>query len=117
MPGQSYYWSEIMGLGTFDQTASNGSPGDAISNIAAFNVGVTLMPMDKMSLTLDAWYAFLDRDDADGNDQLGLEFDANLSYQLMDNLTADFIAAYLIADDATGDDDVFEGGLQLSLKF
>ena len=35
----------------------------------------------------------------------------------MDNLTADFIAAYLFAGDATGDDDVFEGGLQLSLKF
>jgi hypothetical protein len=117
LPGQSYYWSEIMGLGTFDQQKSNGSPGDKISNVAAFNVGVTLMPMDKMTLTLDAWYAFLDRDDKDGNDQLGLELDGKLSYKLMDNLNADLIAAYLIADDATGDDDVFEGGLQLSLKF
>jgi hypothetical protein len=117
MPGQSYYWSEIMGKGTFDQSQSNGSPGDLITNIAAFNVGVTLKPADKMTLTLDAWYAFLDRDDADGNDQLGLEFDGKLSYALMDNLNADFIAAYLIADDATGDDDIFEGGLQLSLKF
>jgi hypothetical protein len=116
-PGQSYYWSEIMGLGTFDQTASNGAPGDKISNIAAFNVGVTLMPMDKMTLTLDAWYAFLDRDNKSGDDQLGLELDGKLSYMLMDNLSADFIAAYLIADDATGDEDVFEGGLQLSLKF
>ena len=117
MPGQSYYWSEIMGLGTFDQNASSGSPADKIANIAAFNVGVTLMPADKMTLTLDAWYAFLDRDNADGEDQLGLEFDGKLSYKLMDNLNADLIAAYLIADDATGDDDVFEGGLQLSLKF
>ena len=117
MPGQSYYWSEIMGYGVFDQLASNGSPRDKISNIAAFNVGVTLMPMDKMTLTLDAWYAFLAVDNLSGDDDLGLEFDANLSYKLMDNLTADFIAAYLIAGDATGDDDIFEGGLQLSLKF
>jgi len=117
MPGQSYYWSEIMGLGVFDQQASNGSPGDRISNIWAVNVGVTLMPMDKMTLNLDAWYAMLAVDNESGDDDLGLEFDANLSYKLMDNLTADFIAAYLIAGDATGDDDVFEGGLQLSLKF
>ena len=116
-PGASYYWSEIMGLGTFDQSASSGSPGDKISNIAAFNVGVTLMPMDKMTLTLDAWYAFKDRDNADGEDVLGVELDGKLSYKLMDNLNADVIAAYLIADDATGDDDIFEGGLQLSLKF
>lgn len=117
MPGQSYYWSEIMGLGVFDQQASNGAPGDKISNVWAANVGVTLMPMDKMTLTLDAWYAMLAVENESGDDDLGLEFDANLSYELMDNLNAQLIAAYLIAGDATGDDDVFEGGLQLSLKF
>jgi hypothetical protein len=117
MPGQSYYWSEIMGYGVFDQLASNGSPADKISNIAAFNVGVTLMPADKMTLTFDAWYAMLAVDNLAGDNDLGIELDANLSYKLMDNLTADFIAAYLIAGDATGDEDVFEGGLQLSLKF
>jgi hypothetical protein len=117
LPGQSYYWSEIMGKGVFDRHASNGSPGDQISNIAAFNAGVTLMPMDKLTVNLDAWYAFLAVDDLNGNDELGLEFDGNVSYQLMDNLTADFILAYLVAGDATGSEDVVEGGLQLSLKF
>lgn len=117
LPGQSYYWSEIMGLGIFDNTASTGSCGDAISNVAAINGGVTFMPMEKLKLTGDIWYAMLAEEDDDGEDELGLEFDGKLTYALMDNLTADFVLAYLVAGDATGDDDVFEGGVRLSLKF
>lgn len=120
-PGQSYYWSEIMGLGIFDNTASSSSCGDAISNVAALNGGITLVPMDKMTLTGDVWYAMLAEEDDDGEDELGLEFNGKLSYALMDNLTADFVLAYLVAGDATGDatgdDDIFEGGVRLSLKF
>lgn len=116
-PGQSYYWSEIMGLGIFDNNASFGSPDDNITNIWAVNLGVTLKPADKMTLDFDVWYAALAEDNIAGDDALGLEFDGKLSYALMDNLNADFVLAYLVADDATGDDDVMEGGVQLSLKF
>lgn len=116
-PGQSYYWSEIMGLGVFDNTASSSSCGDAISNVLALNGGVTFVPMDKMKITGDVWYAMLAEEDDDGEDELGLEFDGKLSYALMNNLTADFVLAYLVAGDATGDDDIFEGGVRLSLKF
>jgi len=115
-PGQSYYWSEIMGLGIFDNTASTSSCGDAISNVAALNGGVTFVPMEKIKVTGDVWYAMLAEDDDNGDDELGLEFDGKLTYALMDNLTADFVLAYLVAGDATGDD-VFEGGVRLSLKF
>ncbi len=116
-PGASYYWSEIMGYGTFDNTASSGSPNNKISNVVAFNAGVTLKPMDKMKIVADVWYAFLAEEDAAGNDELGLEFDGKLTYALMDSLSADFVLAYLVAGDATGDEDVFEGGIRLSLKF
>lgn len=116
-PGQSYYWSEIMGLGIFDDRASNGSPKDHISNVWAANVGVTVKPMDKLTAGLDVWYASLAENNAHGDSDLGLEFDGLVSYELMDNLNADFVLAYLVAGDATGDDDIIEGGMQLSLKF
>ena len=116
-PGQSYYWSEILGLGVFDNTAPAGSPADGITNIAAFNAGVTLKPMEKITVDADVWYAMLAEDDAMGEDELGLEFDGKLTYALMDNLNAEFILAYLVAGDAVGDDDVFEGGVRVSLKF
>ncbi len=115
-PGQSYYWSEILGLGVFDNT-SPGGPGNAISNVWAANAGVTLKPMDKMKIDADVWYAMLVEDDATGNDELGLEFDGKLTYALMDNLNAEFILAYLVAGDAVGDEDVIEGGVRVSLKF
>ena len=116
-PGQSYYWSEIMGLGIFDNTASANAPGNLVTNILAANVGVTFKPMDKMTLVGDLWYATLAEDNIYGDDGLGLELDGKLTYALMDNLNADVVLAYLFADDATGDDDVFEGGVRLSLSF
>ncbi|MCP3887393.1 MAG: hypothetical protein GY702_00765 [Desulfobulbaceae bacterium] len=116
-PGASYYWSEIMGYGTFDFYAPAGVPTNKISNVAAFNAGVTIKPMDKMKISADVWYAFLAEEDAAGNDELGLEFDGKLTYALMDSLSADFVLAYLVAGDAVGDEDVFEGGVRLSLKF
>ncbi|TKB23838.1 hypothetical protein FCL47_21090 [Desulfopila sp. IMCC35006] len=125
--GASYYWSEIMGLGVFDGGAATGlesstnSPQDQISNIVAFNLGVTFKPVDKLTLNLDAWYAMLDEDIVAYNgqleDSLGTEIDAKVSYELMDNLNADLIFAYLFAGDATGPEDVMEGGVQLSLSF
>ncbi len=119
--GASYYWSEILGLGTFDnQVGSNATMGDKISNIWAVNLGVTLKPMDKLTLDFDAWYAEnVEQVLVDGKmeDKLGTELDAKLSYQIMDNLKADFIYAYLFAGDAAGDKDIQEGGVQLSLSF
>jgi hypothetical protein len=115
--GSSYYWSEIMGLGVFDNAPSNGSPGDDITNIWAVNAGVTIKPMDKLKVTVDAWYAALAEDNILGDSELGLEFDGKVSYNIYDNLTADAIFAYLISGDATGDEDVMEGGVRLSLSF
>ena len=115
--GTSYYWSEILGDGIFDYTVPGGTLGDHITNIWAANVGVTLKPMDKLTANFDVWYAALAEDNAAGDNELGLEFDGRLSYMLLDNLKADVVFAYLVAGDALGDEDVMEGGLQLSLSF
>ncbi len=116
--GASYYWAEIMGLGIFDNSKPTGGPGNQISNVAAFGAGVTVKPADKVSLDFDVWYAFLDEEDANGEDELGLEFDGKLTYDLLEKLRAEFVLAYLVAGDATnGGEDAFEGGVRLSLSF
>ncbi|MCP4116443.1 MAG: hypothetical protein GY737_13735 [Desulfobacteraceae bacterium] len=121
MPGSSYYWAEIMGLGTFDDAASAGAPADDISNVAAFNLGTTFKASEKLSLSADLWYAILAEENAAGDDKLGTELDLQASYQLIDGLTLDVVAAYLFADDATykgdNDEDPYELGAQLSLSF
>jgi hypothetical protein len=121
--GQSYYWSEIMGYGIFDNQVSAGSPADQISNILAANVGVTVKPLPKLSVSADLWYAQLAEDNANGDKDLGTEIDLTANYKLLDNLNLDLVAAYLFAGDATttgavkNDENPMEFGAQLSLSF
>ncbi len=121
----SYYWSEIMGYGTFDNIASAGSPADKINNIWAINFGTTITPMEKLKITADIWYAELDEQNANGDDELGTEIDLKISYQLIEGLNLDLIGAYLFAEDATAaapglqdnQEDPYEFGARLSLSF
>ena len=119
----SYYWAEIMGLGIFDNQASFGATGDKISNIYAANIGATVKPMDKLSATLDIWYASRAEDivnsDGDLEDKLGTEIDLKVTYELVDGLNLDVVGAYLFAEDATGngEDNPIEVGTRLSLSF
>jgi hypothetical protein len=120
--GQSYYWSEIMGLGVFDNQPSAGSPGDQISNVMAANLGVSFSPMEKLSLEFDVWYAVHPEDDTNGEDDLGTEVDVKATYKLVENLNLEVVGAYLFAEDATsldGDnkDDPYEVGMRLSFRF
>jgi hypothetical protein len=115
--GRSYYWAEIMGYGIFDNTVSNGSPADGITNVWAANVGFKVKPMDKLTIGADVWYAALVEDDMNGETDLGIEFDVVATYALMDNLKLDLVGAYLLAGDATGDEDPIELGARLSLSF
>ncbi len=132
-PFGSYYWSEIMGLGIFDNRAPAGSPGDKISNIWAFNLGVDMKPLDKLKIAVDMWYAELVEDEqrANDEDELGFELDVLITYELVEGLNLDLVGAYLWADDAvagdfTDDDrlvteeneeDPYEFGARLSLSF
>ena len=119
--GQSYYWSEIMGLGIFDNQASSNSCADKISNIMAANIGVGFKATDALKFTFDVWHAKLAEDDAKGNDTLGTEIDFRMTYALMKNLNLDLVAAYLFAGDATftgtNDKDAYEVGAMMSFSF
>lgn len=120
--GQSYYWSEIMGYGIFDNQSSAGSCDEKISNITAVNLGTTVKLSDKLSVTGDVWYAMLNEDDAYNQDKLGTELDLKVTYQLIEGLTLDVVGAYLFADDATSldgnnDENPYEFGTRLSLSF
>ena len=119
--GQSYYWSEIMGFGIFDNQVSSGSCADQIGNIMAANIGAGFKVSDSLKLTADLWYAKLAEDNAKGDSDLGTEIDLVLTYSLMKNLNLDVVAAYLFAGDATykgaNDKDAYEIGTQLSFRF
>jgi len=132
--GQSHYWAEIMGYGMFSDTSyanvSNNACADQISDIMAAKIGATFKPMDALSITLDVWYAALAEDivigfDGNGNpieeDQLGVETDLIISYQLIEGLKLDMVGAYLFAGDATtmdhpDDANPWEVGSRLSLS-
>ncbi len=130
-PFGSYYWSEIMGLGIFDNITSANAPGDKITNVWAFNFGIDMKPMDKLKIVLDLWYAERVEDEQVSNDEdeLGTELDVVITYQLVEGLNLDLVGAYLWADDATAGDfrggdveeeneeDPYEFGARLSLSF
>ncbi|PIE60972.1 MAG: hypothetical protein CSA29_05765 [Desulfobacterales bacterium] len=119
--GHSYYWAEIMGLGTFDNQASANSPGDQISNIWAVNLGVTYQVNEKLSFGGDLWYATLVEENAADEKYLGTELDLTASYEVIEGLNLDLVAAYLFKGDATygGSDDAnpYELGSQFSISF
>ncbi len=120
-PGRSYYWSEIMGYGVFDDAVSANSCADQISNITAINLGTTFKASEKLSFDADVWYAMLNEEDANGEDVLGTEIDLKASYMLIDGLKLEIIGAYLFAGDATykgdNDENPLEFGTRLSLSF
>lgn len=123
--GASFYWSEILGYGMFDDASPMDGryvgegvsvAADGISDLIAVNAGVTFKPMDKMTLSGDVWYASLAQDNAAGDNYVGTELDGKLTYSIFENLSADLVVAYLFAGDVI-EEDVTEAGVQLSLKF
>ncbi len=128
--GQSYLWGLIMGHGygwdDYD-IFPPGSPGESVSNVIAANIGTTVMPMDKLTLDFDIWYARLAEDVADktdpryGEDELGTEIDLRAAYELIDSLTFEVVAGYMFAGDATykgpDDTDPYMLGTGLTLEF
>jgi hypothetical protein len=121
--GWAYYWSEIMGNGIFDQQFSAGAGVD-VSNLWAANIGVSIKPIEKLTLTGDVWYAAHSKNDFTTDEKkLGTEVDLKATYQLIEGLNLDIVGAYLFADDATAlnnqgnEEDPYEVGTQLSLSF
>jgi hypothetical protein len=121
--GASYYWSEIMGFGIFDNQSSANSPTDQISNIWFVGGGVDYQLLESLKLNLDVWYASLAEKDQIGaaDEYLGTEVDFLATWQIMPKLNLDIVAAYLFAGDGTYDGpsqkDPYEIGTRLSLSF
>lgn len=125
--GSTFYWSEIMGAGMFDNQWTSGTGGynlvnegkGVVNGVTAFNVGANFKPMDKLTLGADLWYAMLNEVATGADDDLGFEVNLKANYKIFENLDLDVVAAYLFAGDAFGNDteDPIEVGTQLSLKF
>jgi len=123
--GQSYLWALVMGHGygwdDYDYYSAN-SPGEAIGNIMAVNIGTTVTPMDKLTVDFDIWYAQLaEEDPITKEDELGTEIDIRAAYELFDGLTFEVVAGYLFAGDGTyngsNDADPYMLGTGLTLEF
>jgi len=136
----TYYWSEILGGGIFDNMTprATGGPtalnpygdfqgangGPQISNMWAINLGTAIKPTDKLTITADLWYARLVEENINKDDDIGVEADLVVTYKLIDGLTLDIVGAYLFAGDAIGttsggsdERDPYEFGTRLSLSF
>jgi hypothetical protein len=122
--GWSYYWAEIMGNGRFDAQSPVGTPGGNVSNVWFANIGASIKPMEKLSLTADLYYAGMPEDDfVTDDDELGFEVDLVATYQLGEGLSIDLVGAYLFAEDGVAvdddgnDDDPWEVGTRLQISF
>jgi hypothetical protein len=133
--GQSYYWSEIAGLGRLGDTSYSSTTysnfcGDHPSDIMAANLGVTVKPMDKLKVAVDAWYVSYAEDRAyinqagakEEESYIGTELNLVLTYEVVKGLNLDLIGAYMFAGDALtrdnpNDADPYEVGTRLTLSF
>ena len=91
-----------MGLGYYDDYISRNSPGAALSNIAACNLGFSYKFTSALKLTGDVWYATLaEKTPSLPEKELGTEVDLRVDYRLNENTLLSATAAYLFAGDAT----------------
>ena len=74
--------------------------------------------VNKLFYNANAGYAELAHAEAGDDKDLGIEVNAQVGYQLYDNLTASVAGAYLFIGDAAGDaDDLWMSNVQLSYAF
>jgi len=109
-----YYWSEIMGLGSNDDTIPKNLEW-SLTNIMGGGGTIKYCLTDQMDLTFGLWYASTVEDmlkEKDGTeyivkaDNLGTEANVMFDYKLMDNLSLSLIGAYVMAGDAMTEESV-----------
>jgi hypothetical protein len=96
----------------------------------AANLGVTVKPMDKLKVAVDAWYVSYAEDRAyinqagakEEESYIGTELNLVLTYEVVKGLNLDLIGAYMFAGDALtrdnpNDADPYEVGTRLTLSF
>ena len=92
--GASYYWSEIMGMGTFDNQTTANSPGSQISNLWFVGGGADYKIIESLKLSMDLWYAQLAEKGTADDELLGTELDFKATWKIMPKLNLDLIAAH-----------------------
>ncbi|MGQ9670456.1 MAG: hypothetical protein ACUVWY_09845 [Desulfosoma sp.] len=134
--GRSFYWSEILGLGTLDVNAGGFDtynsvgqgayvPGDGPSNLWMLTAGVKWQAMEETALTVNYYYIGTSEkvESAPGetDDSIGHEINVYVDQGIVDGLSLQLVGAYMFADDAfktiKGDDDVYEVGAMLEWRF
>jgi len=135
--GRSYYWSEILGLGTLDVSVDGadalGSTGqgayyaaDRPTNLWTIMAGVAWQALEDTRLTFNYYYINTSEDvvantDGTEDDSVGHEVNFYVDQKVVDGLNLRLVGAYLFADDAyktnDDDDDAYEVGAQLLWSF
>ncbi|MCF8067264.1 MAG: hypothetical protein K9L30_01635 [Desulfobacterales bacterium] len=112
--GASYYWAEVLGYGRNDfidygwqgayaydgdnQEMSNGM--GYITNQMIFGIGASTYLTPKIQTGLDLWYVMLPEDDSAGNNDIGTEVDAFVTYELVDECFLTLVGGYVFTGDA-----------------
>ncbi|MEJ5363795.1 MAG: hypothetical protein WHS86_01710 [Desulfosoma sp.] len=134
--GRSFYWSEILGLGTLDvnsfgfdtyNSVGQGAymPGDGPSNLWMVTAGLKWQALEETALTFNYYYIGTAEkvESAPGkkDDSIGHEINFYLDQGVVDGLSLRLVAAYLFADEAfktiKNDDDAYELGAVLEWDF
>jgi hypothetical protein len=119
MSGQTMgNWAEITNDQYFyDRNAPSPTGGNQPTNMMGLNVGADFKPTDTTTIKADVYYMALVEDRND-EDEIGTEIDVRLSQKVYDNLTANLVGAYLLAEDGWGEgDDAFQVGVGLDYSF
>jgi hypothetical protein len=135
--GRSYYWSEILGLGTLDVSVDGADALDSTgqgayyaadrpTNLWTIMAGVAWQALEDTRLTFNYYYINTSEDvvantDGTEDDSVGHEVNFYVDQKVVDGLNLRLVGAYLFADDAyktnDDDDDAYEVGAQLLWSF
>jgi hypothetical protein len=145
--GRSHYWSEIMGLGTLENTTGypgqgdqvspdnvgNYTAGDHPSNLWTITAGAAWQALDTTKLTFNYYYIgtyksvtsdVIVTPDGTFNDtssSIGHEFDLYIDQKIVDGLMLRLVGAYMVAEDGytiySDDPNPWELGARLQWSF
>ena len=100
---------------------SNAPNGNAVENRMEFGLGADFAVSKAFKVSFDWWNLNLAEDAANGNSDVGNEFDLVGTWGIMKNLNLDLIGAYLLVGDAikptVDDHDAYELSARLRLNF
>jgi hypothetical protein len=129
-PRESIDTGEIITAnGTFFQHAPGvydaGSPATstflaASNGLTVYNIGASVAPMDKLSLKLDYYDASYAETAAGASDDIGSEIDFQVTYQLLEGLSLDVIAAFFQTGEglvAANEEDITMYGAQFTVAW